>query len=192
MDKRICTVILVVYAIMLIGGAACAEASESLPVLRLRLGSSEIQVTAGRTETDTLALSPVSIEAGIDCGMPEMCGINPCTCGSADRWGCCSCNGLKKVYPSISVKSRNPDVATAKYSDGRVSVKGIKSGTAEIDVTASLLHYKDANQTITVKVEPVNPVYSALAAGLPVMILLSACASAAAIIRKRHREGRLL
>ncbi|MCH4184850.1 MAG: hypothetical protein LKF61_05120, partial [Eggerthellaceae bacterium] len=38
---------------------------------------------------------PDSIQTGVPCGMLEMCGQDPCLCGSVDSYGACACNGLQ-------------------------------------------------------------------------------------------------
>ncbi len=159
--KTLC-IILIAAAGLLLSCASPASspgASSHTLSFEVKLEEGEIQVPEGGTKKYDIIFSPESIETGIDCGMPDMCGIDPCTCGSADDWGRCSCNGLEERLPQVSALSGNIDVAAVSVSNGKITVKGIREGTAKIRIDASLIHHGSTSRTITVSVVPVKPAY---------------------------------
>ncbi|MFT8889828.1 MAG: Ig-like domain-containing protein [Ethanoligenens sp.] len=140
-----------------------------------------VSVNMGLRQMLTLTASPASAALGVDCGLAEMCGIDPCTCGSADDWGHCSCNGTKQMPVSYKVTVSNPAVAKATVSGDKLVVKGIAAGSTKVTVTAHLEHYADAVRTVAVTVQP--PWY--------LLWILPAAAVAAAVIfflRRRNRK----
>ena len=95
---------------------------------------------------------PASIEAGVDCGMDWMCGIEPCLCGSADAWGGCSCNGLETTSPTVSYASSDEGVVRVEEAAGRVWLVPVAPGTATVTCTASLKHFADTEARLAVTV----------------------------------------
>lgn len=104
-----------------------------------------------------LQVSPESIQTGISCGMLDMCGQDPCLCGSPDSYGACACNGITTTYPALDVQSSNPDVVQVVWLFGKPYLLVAGSGSATISVDASLIHYNDASRTIQVQVDAFGP-----------------------------------
>jgi len=134
--------------------AEIAWAEEKTTPLVLEITNSQATLYPWLTTTMELTFTPSSVAIGQDCGMPEMCGLKPCTCGSADIWGECSCNGLTDVQPEVKVIVTNPAIARAAYANGRLTVKGLKPGMTQIKLTAGLPHHRGVSQTVTIKVTP--------------------------------------
>ena len=140
-----------------------------------------------------LALSavcdPASIEAGIDCGMDWMCGIEPCLCGSADAWGGCSCNGLETLAPTLAYASSNEGVVRVVEAAGRTWLVPVSAGTATVTCTASLKYHADAAAQLTVTVGGPTLADAALLGAC----LLALALMAAVVLAVRHamrRRGR--
>ncbi|ADU26542.1 Ig-like domain-containing protein [Ethanoligenens harbinense] len=140
--------ILAAAFLFLFSGRASAETPIVLPVKK------SITVDAGLSQTEALRASPSSAALGVDCGMADMCGIDPCTCGSPDAWGHCACNGTKKTPVSYLITVSNPSVARVSVANGTLIVKGLSAGHTDVRVTARLKHYADAVQTVRVTVQP--------------------------------------
>ncbi len=99
-----------------------------------------------------VAVSPASIEVGISCGMPDMCGIDPCLCGTPDAYGACACNGLKTITPSVTYASSRPEVATVEKAFGKVWLVPHGKGKTTVTMTAKLKHYQTASVEVPVEV----------------------------------------
>lgn len=149
------------------GRAAAAPLSVEAP--------GAVTVQMGLEKTAALRSSPASAALGVDCGMADMCGIDPCTCGSPDEWGHCACNGTKQTPVAYTVAVSRPSVAKVTVAGGKLAVKGLSAGRTDVQITARLQHYDDVVQTVTVVVEP--PYYllwlvpAAAAAGIAVVVL---------------------
>ena len=144
-------------------------------------------VTAGPGQAESLSVSrfcpmavsastnPASIEVGIDCGMVDMCGIEPCLCGSADAWGGCSCNGLQTLEPTISYASSDESVVRVEQAWGRTWLVPVGPGTATLSCTASLKYFEDTTLQVAVEVGALTAADGALAgtalAALAVIVL---------------------
>ena len=87
---------------------------------------------------------PASASMGIDCGMPEMCGIDPCLCGSADSWGGCSCNGYQECFPEFTCVAVDPGVVAVETTDDGVFLRSMGKGTTTVQVRATMPHHTDA------------------------------------------------
>ena len=147
--KQILMTALLLAAFCLPGGAAAAESS----ALAFSKPAS-VRVSMWLRAETALRTTPASAALGVDCGLAEMCGIDPCTCGSADEWGHCSCNGTKDTPVSYKVTVADPNIADVSVSDGKLNVRGLSAGTTTVAVTAKLKHYTSATQTVTVTVAP--------------------------------------
>lgn len=176
-DYRLCgCCILAVAFLFLFPGRAGAETPIVLSVKKT------VTVDTGLSQTAALRASPSSAALGIDCGMADMCGIDPCTCGSPDAWGHCACNGTKKTLVSYRVTVSDPSVARVSVANGKLVVKGLSAGHTDVRVTARLEHYADAVETVRVTVQP--PYY------LFWLIPGAAAAAAAAFFFLRLRRKR--
>ncbi len=135
---------------------------------------------------------PASIEAGVDCGMDWMCGIEPCLCGSADAWGGCSCNGLETTVPAVAYASSDEGVVRVAEAAGRVWLVPVAPGTATVTCTASLKHFADAEAHLAVTVGGPTLADGVLAGlCLLAVALTAACVLLArrAVKRRRRHAG---
>lgn len=150
-EKRTCFLLIFLF---LLTAPSFAYAQDNAPPaqLDLHLENKNIKINQGQKAEIGFAIKPVSIETGIDCGMPDMCGIDPCLCGSADSWGSCSCNGLKKTLPTVKATAADANALNVDVQNGKVLVRGIKPGVSTVTVTASLVHFADVSQVVTVQV----------------------------------------
>lgn len=160
-----------------------AAASDPSTALGLNFAKKDVIVAVGIKTGVSVSTSPASIESGIDCGMAEMCGLDPCTCGSSDDYGHCSCNGTKQVCPTFTVTSSDRRVATAVYQKGKLVICGVSRGTASITVHAELAHYSGTQQTLSVTVTPSPVPYIVIGAGVV------AIAVAVFILWRRRRHA---
>ncbi len=157
-------------------------------------------VTAGPGQAESLPISrfcpmaisastdPVSIEAGIDCGMVDMCGIEPCLCGSADAWGGCSCNGLQTLEPTISYTSSDESVVRVEQAWGRTWLVPVGPGTATLSCTASLKYFEDTTLQVAVEVGSLAVADAALA-GTALAVLVVVVLVVWGIVRLVARKG---
>lgn len=160
---------------------APAKGTDSPAQLELNMTLDNITVQKGQRKAVTVSVLPQFIETGVDCGMPDMCGIDPCLCGSCDSWGSCSCNGLKRTCPTVTATASAPGLLSVRVKDGKLLVKGIKEGESQVTVTASLKHFEPVSRTITVQVAPCETGKRLFIGGF----ILAAFAAVVLIIRKR-------
>jgi hypothetical protein len=131
-----------------------------------------------------LAVSPTTIETGLNCGMTEMCGIDPCLCGYPDSYGACACNGLEKTRVTLAIQSDSPaTVGVLRLGDACWLVP-LASGDATIRVAASLPHYEGALVVIVASVDA--PVFPLL---IPILIVLAVVGSVVAVVRAWARRA---
>lgn len=117
-------------------------------------GATGTEVAANRLvpmELD-VATDPKTAKFGVDCGMPEMCGLDPCLCGVPDAYGQCACNGTEDVAPTVSYQSSDAGVATVEEAFGRTWIVPHGTGDTKVTVTARLAHHQDATYPIPVHV----------------------------------------
>lgn len=138
----------VIILLFIFSGKAEADAPLSFVAPRV------VTVSAGLSQTVTLQSSPHSAALGIACGMSDMCGMDPCTCGNPDQWGHCACNGTKQTPVSYKAVVRDSSVTKVTVSNGKLKINGLSAGSTKVTVTAHLEHYTDAVQTVTVTVKP--------------------------------------
>ncbi len=148
--KQACFLVFILF--LMAPSFAYAKETAAPAQLDLQLKNRNITLYQGQKTEIEFVIEPQSIETGIDCGMPEMCGIDPCLCGSPDSWGSCSCNGLKTTLPTVEATAADASVLDVGVQNGKVSVRGIKPGVSTVTIAASLVHFKDASQTVTVQV----------------------------------------
>jgi hypothetical protein len=117
-------------------------------------------------------LSPDSIQTGIPCGMADMCGQDPCLCGSVDAYGACACNGVHATYPTLDVSSSDESVVRVIRLFDRVYLVPVGSGTAVVSMHASLIHYNDASASMQVTVDAFS-VFDALKIILLVLAVIA-------------------
>ncbi len=131
--------------------------------------------------------SPASVEVGIDCGMPDMCGLDPCLCGAADAWGACACNGAQEIGAEISYTTSDASVVTVQEAFGRVWLIPHGQGEATITVTAQLENYGETSCEVQVSVGGMTSldigVFSA--AALAVVLVGALVVAAIRAIRKK-------
>jgi hypothetical protein len=105
-----------------------------------------------------LTVKPAAIKTGLDCGMLEMCGIDPCLCGYPDSYGACACNGLEETRVALKVQSDNPATLGVLQMGNSYWLVPLSAGGATVSVTAVLPHYEDARVVVFASVNaPVPP-----------------------------------
>ncbi|MCH4220537.1 MAG: hypothetical protein LKF76_01185 [Eggerthellaceae bacterium] len=100
---------------------------------------------------------PDSIQTGVPCGMLEMCGQDPCLCGSVDSYGACACNGLQTTKPDIKAVSDDQSLVHIVQVFGKPYVLVTGTGSTTIHVDASLIHYNSASCDIQVQTAAFSP-----------------------------------
>ena len=183
MIRRVFLTICVLLAL-----SSAAVAFDSGTALTVSASQETVTLRAGFSRKIDIYTMPACVEVGIDCGMPDMCGIDPCTCGSADSWGICSCNGLSNAMPDISARAKDKKIAGVSVENGTLKIRALGVGTTTVTVAAALPHYGDGSATISVTVLPFG-------AGLYlVCILIAAAVCAAALLAVRavlmRRQGK--
>ena len=139
--------------ILCLGMSTNAWAYFNRGTVGISTGQKEVSVTAGSSTTVSVSLSPASDQQTEGCGMaecPQICGEKECL----DANGQCTCNGTEyKTYTtSVAVSSSNTSVATASYSNGTLSIRGVSEGTAVLNLTASLRQFSSGSTSVTVHV----------------------------------------
>jgi hypothetical protein len=129
-----------------------------------------------------LEASPSSIQAGRDCGMPEMCGLDPCLCGIPDEYGACACNGTAATAPTLSVVSEDTGVVRAVRLGQDYWLVPWGSGSATLSVDAGLPHHGGATAEVEVDVAVPFAPWLLLAAAL-----LAALAAVCLVLRRLAR-----
>jgi hypothetical protein len=89
-----------------------------------------------------LTVEPAVIETGLDCGMVEMCGIDPCLCGYPDSYGACACNGLEETRVALRVQSDSPATLGVFQIGNAYWLVPLSTGSASVNITASLPHHE--------------------------------------------------
>lgn len=139
--------------ILCLGMSTNAWAYFNRGTVGISTGQKEVFVTEGSSTTVSVSLSPASDQQTEGCGMaecPQICGEKECL----DANGQCTCNGTEyKTYTtSVAVFSSNTSVATASYSNGTLSIRGVSEGTAVLNLTASLRQFSSGSTSVTVHV----------------------------------------
>ena len=134
------------------------------------------------------ACSPGVIDVGVDCGMPDMCGIDPCLCGSADAWGGCSCNGIEQVAPTVTYESSDQGVVRVEQAFGRAWLVPAGPGEATVTVTASLKYHETTTASVPVTVT--GPAAADAAVGGIALAAVAVVIAAAFGVRRAMRVHR--
>lgn len=108
--------------------------------------------------------TPASINTGIECHMDEVCGFDPCTCGKPDAWGHCACGGFRETTPTVTVSTSDANVAQVVQAFGQTWIMPVGPGTATVQITADLVHYRSASYAFDVEVAPFGAVDALLIA----------------------------
>jgi hypothetical protein len=120
-----------------------------------------------------LECTPRTIETGIDCGMADMCGLDPCLCGNPDAWGACACNGTRTTTVELEVLVADAAVADVVRVGDAWWLLPNGTGDTTVIVTATLPHHAAATKTLPLHVEaPFPPSVFWCAIGLAVAALL--------------------
>jgi hypothetical protein len=136
----------------------------------------------------SLETTPASLEMGVDCNMPEMCGLDPCLCGVPDEYGACACNGTKTTLPTLSVASDTPNAVGVIQLGNAYWLMPWAEGEATLLVEARLPHYESATEHVEVEVDaPFAPVL------LPITALFVLLLAIIVLVRRfmRRRSGRV-
>lgn len=159
-------------------------------------GTQALAVTRISPMLLSVSCEPASIDAGVDCGMVDMCGIYPCLCGSADAWGGCSCNGLAAEEPQLTFTSSDESVVRVVNAFGRTWLVPVHAGTATLSVTATLEYYDDATAEFTLDVgglcaaDGLFALAAVLALALCALIVFALVRLVGAVRRHLHRRRR--
>lgn len=163
---------------------ALGEAREAAAGEELRLG----RFCAREMTVDT---DPATAELGVSCGMDWMCGLDPCLCGSSDRWGSCSCNGLEERAPEVACTSSDESVLRVEAESGRIRLVPVGDGEAVLSLEASMSHHTPTSAEVQVRVggmEAAEWAWTALAAAA--IAVAGACAALITRqVRKRAAEA---
>ncbi len=141
------------FSLVWLAAAAPSFAYFNRGAVELSPGSTSVSVAAGSSASVSVGIDPIKEDQLPGCGMAEC----PQTCGSSgclNENGECTCAGTayKTYYSTVSVSSSNQSVASASYSNGAVTIKGVSAGTAVITVTGSMRQYTDSSVSINVNV----------------------------------------
>jgi hypothetical protein len=187
--------------------SSSAFASEESPVVEVQsvqaslLGASESVDVADQSSVLKVsriaplelnaACSPDVIQAGVDCGMESMCGIEPCLCGSADAWGGCSCNGLVDVYPDVEFSSSNEGIVRILQAFDRTWIIPVAAGKAQISIAPSLRYHTSQVAVINVEVSGLQTADFWLGAVMLacLVIICGVCAAVILAVKKRKARG---
>lgn len=120
--------------------------------VKVEAGQPAVTVEEGGSVTVSVNVTPASASQLPGCGMAE-CPQN-CGKGCLNERGDCTCNGWQyQTYnANVQTATSNAGVATVRYSNGVVNIKGIAPGEATIIVTGMLRQYENSSQTIKVTV----------------------------------------
>ena len=173
----------------LLGVAPCEAYAADEPEAQLSLEvDAHVSVDMIGFASVPVSMTPSSIEVGIDCGMPDMCGLDPCLCGAQDEWGACACNGLETVEPTWSATVIEGAAAVFQTADGLLVVP-VGSGTTVVAVDASLPHHADAHQLVTIEVAPFSARDAAKIAAALAIVVLAVVAVRLVVKRASVRRG---
>ncbi len=122
--------------------------------LNVTVGKSKVTVEVDKTVSVTAAVYPWSDRQLPGCEMtecPQTCGEKSCL--TADGLNC-TCAGMNwNTYETqITVASSDPAIATASYSNKKVTIKGVSEGTATITVTGDLREWTEDKAEVSVTV----------------------------------------
>jgi hypothetical protein len=126
-----------------------------------------------------IGCEPAAIQTGLDCGMPEMCGLDPCLCGIPDAYGACACNGTRETTPTIHVSFDTPGVVALARVGKAFWLVPLRLGDVELSVEGTLVHHNSDAATISVHVEaPLAPLllyFGFLFAAPAAVLIVMAC-----------------
>ncbi|MDR0500392.1 MAG: hypothetical protein LBG97_03990 [Coriobacteriales bacterium] len=157
-----CVFVLLIWAISLLTTTAATSAfatdkseTDILPVITL---SAPTRLDVGLLPVGLpLECSPSTIQTGIDCGMEDMCGLDPCLCGNPDEWGACACNGVRQTDVELDINVVNSEVASILRLGDSWWVLPSSSGETMITVTATLPHYATSTTSVQLHVDAPLP-----------------------------------
>ncbi len=160
--KRLLTSLLAVALVMAscFGFSMSANAYWDFGVVSLTLGRTEVNVEAGQSVSVSVTLKPASHEQLPGCGMekcPSSCGNKGCYNNVYNQCGCAGATSeyFETYYPTATISSEKPSVATAEYNNGVITIYGVSEGETELTVVGSLRQWTDSPaETILVTVEP--------------------------------------
>lgn len=168
-----------------------ALAEKEQPGIRLevdeRIELARVDAVALPARTD-----PASIETGIPCGMLEMCGQDPCLCGSVDQWGACACNGTHDTRPVYTMSCDDEGIVAVVDLFGTSYLVALGTGETDAVLRAELPHHDAGEAQVHVEVAPFGPLDAAKLLGA-LALALGVLAGLAAGVRAAVRGiGRLV
>ncbi|MCR4600162.1 MAG: hypothetical protein K5767_00285 [Clostridia bacterium] len=119
----------------------------------LSVGQTSLNLKTGGSASVSVNIQPIKEQQLPGCGMaecPQSCGATGCL----NEYGECTCGGTtyQTYYSSVSVTSSNSGVASASYSGGTLTVKGVSAGTATLTLIGSMRQYTDTSVQVAVTV----------------------------------------
>lgn len=119
----------------------------------LSVGQTSLSLRTGESASVSVNIQPIKEQQLPGCGMaecPQSCGATGCL----NEYGECTCGGTtyQTYYSSVTAVSGNSGVASASYTGGTLTVKGVSPGTATITVTGSMRQYTDTSVQVAVTV----------------------------------------
>lgn len=130
-----------------------AMAYYNLGTVDLTLGSTSVTLAPGESVTVSATATPPSSDQTPSCGDARC--PQTCPAGCADKNGQCMCAGAgySTYYASVSATTGSSQIASANYSNGTVTIRGLSVGTTTISVAASLREWTSSpTKTIQVTV----------------------------------------
>ena len=183
--KRTLSFACIVICVFLVLPPAVSAVDSGMDV-SVSMPQESVTIRCGFSRKIAISTMPACIEVGVDCGMPDMCGIDPCTCGSVDSWGVCSCSGLRTAVPDINARVEDENIVGISIENGMLRIRALGAGTTTVAVMTALPHYGDGFATISVTVLPFGAgLYLALALALAV-VFAAALLAVRAVRRNRH------
>lgn len=180
MRRALCALACVCALAAGMGMSGIAAAQENSPLSV----TCESSISLARIDVRELPATtdPQTIEKGIACGMTDMCGQDPCLCGSVDAWGACACNGLETVSADYELDQAAAGVVRLVKVFDTYYVVAVGTGSVDATLTASYPHHDLASTQVHIEVAPFAPLDIAkIIAGL--VAILVAVAALVALIR---------
>jgi hypothetical protein len=137
-----------------------------------------------------LSITPATIHVGVDCGMADMCGIDPCLCGNPDAYGACACNGTRAVSPALRVKSSDEQQVKVVRLGGDWWLVPWGDTGALVELSAQLPHHAD--ETATLEVNSTAPFAPGLLyVGLLLMLLAGIVLVLRRLLQRQDGKGQV-
>lgn len=186
----------VLLAVLLaVPGMAFADESDTQDVIPTSMVAGQLEMTV--PDEITLGILPIKLEVGFDpsviqtgydCGMADMCGLDPCLCGIPDSYGACACNGEHDTLPALAVTPSNTDVVLVVGIGQDRWLVPVGAGDSELRIDGALPHYGTTTAKVAVHVETLLPPPVIYVLGL--LVLIALIMVVCIVVLRRGRGGR--